>query len=325
MKHFKLEKKYFAGIAALVLVVACLGLSSAYAGSAVDVSKPCSLTLNVADGAYAEDLEGAQLTAKVYKVASMQGTGVYTSLEGYENLGLEEAVLNDGDWSNLAQKAAAVAEGKEPEAVIAITDGTGAAEDLEAGMYLVVMEKGVTECYEYTFSPYLISLPDNLYFQTGDPEDNEYQYDVTGGLKPEQSPRYGDLKIIKTLQSYNTSLANVTFVFEIEAVDAEGNVVYSNVVSTTHNAAGTKEVVIEGIPAGSTVTVKEVYAGASYEMSSSASVKTVIVAEDTVTTEFKNDYDDQLMTSYGATNHFEYDDAQGWQWKRLTDNSAGNQ
>lgn len=325
MKKINFGKKYFAGIAALVLAVAGLGLSSAYAGNEIDLAKPCSLTLEVKGGSYSEDLESASLSANIYKVADVDANGVYTDLEEYKSLKLGETVLTGGDWSKKAQDVAVIAQEKTPDAEIVIANGTGKAEGLEAGMYLVVVESGVTECYEYTFSPYLICLPDNLYAQTNDPKDNYYTYDVTGGLKPEQSPRYGNLKIIKTLQSYNTSLANVTFVFEIEAVDAEGNVVYSNVVSTTHNAAGTKEVVIEGIPAGSTVTVKEVYAGASYEMSSSASVKTVIVAEDTVTTEFKNDYDDQLMTSYGATNHFEYDDAQGWQWKRLTDNSAGNQ
>lgn len=324
MRKFKLENKYLAGIAAVVLAAAGIGHSLAYAGNAVDLSKPCSLTLNVAGGSYAEDLEGAELTANIYQVASMEGSGVYHALEGYEDLGLEDAVLNDGDWSALAKEAAAVAEGTEADAQITLTEGSGTAEDLEAGMYLVVVENGVTDCYEYTFSPYLISLPDNLYYQTNDPADNEYLYDVTGGLKPEQSPRYGNLKIVKTLESYNTSLSNVTFVFEIEAVDQAGTVVYSNVVSTTHQAAGSKEVVIEGIPAGSTVTVKEVYGGASYEVTGSASARTVIVAEDTVTTEFANNYTDQLLTSYGATNHFEYDDNQGWQWKRLEDNSAGN-
>lgn len=325
MKKIKFGKKYFAGIAALVLAVAGLGLSSAYAGNEIDLTKTCSLTLEVEGGSYSEDLESASLSANIYKVADVNVNGVYTDLEEYKSLKLGEMVLKGGDWSKKAQDVAVIAQKKTPDAEIVITNGTGKAEGLKAGMYLVAVESGVTECYEYTFSPYLICLPDNRYAQTNDPKDNYYTYDVTGGLKPEQSLRYGDLKIQKTLESYNTSLKNVTFVFEVEAVDVKGEVVYSNVVSTTHNAAGTKEIVIEKIPAGSTVTVREVYAGASYDVTGSSTVNTVIVADEIVTTEFKNNYSEQLLSSYGVTNHFEYDESKGWQWKRMDDNSRANQ
>ncbi|MBO5260479.1 MAG: hypothetical protein J6B26_08895 [Agathobacter sp.] len=325
MKKFKLPKRYFAGIAALVIAVAGLGLSSAYAGNEIDLTKPCSLTLEVEGGSYAEDLAKAELNAKIYQVATVDENGVYTDLEDYKSLGLGNAVLKGGDWSKKAQDAAAIAAEKTPDAQIAMTAGKGSVNDLKAGMYLVVLEDGLTDCYAYTFSPYLICLPDNLYAQTGNESDNYYKYDVTAGLKAEQSKRYGDLKIQKTLSSYNTSLQNVTFVFDVEAVDVNGEVVYSNVVSTTHNAAGTKEIVIEGIPAGSTVTVKEVYAGASYKVTGNTSMNTVIVADDTVTTAFANNYDEQLVNSNGVTNHFEYDDSQGWKWERLEDNSTVNQ
>lgn len=325
MKKYKVTKRYFAGIAAVVLAVAGLGLSSAYAGSEIDLSKKCSLTLNVAGDTYAEDLQGAGFTAKIYQVASVNENGIYIDLEAYQELKIGETVQKGGDWSSKAQDAAAIAAEETPDAEITISGGTGKAENLEAGMYLVDVENGVTECYEYSFSPYLICVPDNLYGHTQDPKDNSYVYDVTAGLKPEQSPRYGDLKIQKTLSSYNTSLESVTFVFQVEAVDANGKVVYSNALSTTHNAAGTKELVVKDIPAGSTVTVKEVYGGASYEAVSSKEVKTVIAAEDTVTAAFSNGYDEQLISSNGVTNHFEYDQNKGWQWKKLEDNSAVNQ
>ena len=56
------------------------------------------------------------------------------------------------------------------------------------------------ELYLYKFNPYIISLPDNLYYQSGDAKDDAWIYDVTTGLKPERENRYGSLKIVKTLQ-----------------------------------------------------------------------------------------------------------------------------
>lgn len=326
MSKFRLGKRYIAGIATLAFAVAGLSLSSAYATNEIDLSEPCSLTVSVGgEGAFAEDLAGIELQAELYRVAAVDQNGSYTSLEDYKSLELEKAVVGDGDWSEKAVAAAEIAEGKTADAKITIVDGIGTAEDLKAGMYLVVVETGVTECYEYNFSPYLICLPDNLYFQTGKAEDNYYQYDVTGGLKPEQSPRFGNLEINKFLSSYNTSLQDVTFVFEVEAVDENGTTVYSNVVSTTHSAAGTKSVLVEDLPAGAIVTVTEVYSGASYRVTTSASQTVTIVSGDTVEVQFSNAYAEELVPGYGVTNHFDYDENEGWQWSQLKDNSAVNQ
>lgn len=133
---------------------------------------------------------------------------------------------------------------------------------------------------------------------------------------------FGNLEISKTLTSYNTSLKEVTFVFQVEAVNAKGKTVYSNVVSTTHSAAGTKKVVIEDLPEGATVTVTEIYGGASYEATGSKEVKVQIVGGDTVSAEFTNTYDDKLVPGYGVTNHFELDENNDWQWSQLKDNSV---
>ena len=261
----------------------------------------------------------------MYKVATVDQNGSYTSLDAYKSLKLEKAVAGEGNWSEKAVAAAEIAAEKTPDAKITITNGTGKAENLAAGMYLVVVETGITACYEYSFSPYLICLPDNLYYQTGKASDNYYQYDVVGGLKPEQGPRYGSLQINKLLSSYNTSLKDVTFVFQVEGVDQNGNTVYSNVVSTTHSAAGTKSVVVDGIPAGTTVTVTEVYSGASYGMTASSGTTVEIVSDDTVSVDFSNEYTDELIPGYGVTNHFDYDESEGWKWSQLKDNSAVNQ
>lgn len=323
MRKTSIKRKTIAGIATLVLVVAGLSLSSAYAANQIDLSKSCSLTVSVADaGAFSEDLATAKLQANVYRVASVDAYGSYTALTGYETLKLEEMLKEEVSQSEVAQEAVKLVENKAADVVISIEEGKGIAENLEAGMYLVTVDKGETEDYIYTFNPYFICLPDNLYSRTEKPEDNYYQYDAVAGLKPEQSPRFGKLKVSKTLDAYNESLQDVTFVFEITAVDEDGTVVYSNVVSTTHNSAGTKEVVVDNIPAGTTVTVTEVYSGASYQTKSAASATAVVTAEEIATVKFTNTYTDELVSGYGVTNHFEYDEAEGWQWTRLSDNTT---
>ena len=82
-------------------------------------------------------------------------------------------------------------------------------------------DKAQTTNYEYTFTPYLISLPNNYYYQTGD---DEWVYELSEVvLKPEQTPRYGSLVIDKTLRDFNaTSGAQATFVFQIDITTLEG-------------------------------------------------------------------------------------------------------
>ena len=128
----------------------------------------------------------------------------------------------------------------------------------------------------------------------------QWVYDQSIVLKPEQSPRYGSLQVLKSLDSYNASLGPVTFVFQIEGVNEAGETVYSNVVGTTHSSAGTQAAVAEGIPAGTRV----------------------ILADQQLSMEFSNTYNDELVPGYGAVNNFQYDENSGWQWSRLEDNAA---
>ncbi|MGC4018054.1 MAG: DUF5979 domain-containing protein [Muricomes sp.] len=148
---------------------------------------------------------------------------------------------------------------------------------------------------------------------------------MAAGLKPGREPLYGDLRIRKTLASYDTSLKDVTFVFRIEGV-RDGENVYSNVVSITHSAAGTKEALVKRIPAGAKVTVTEIYSGGSYELVSDPTQTAEILAEGMdgapATVDFTNDYNEKLVPGYGVTNHFDYDENNGWSWEQRQDNSA---
>lgn len=328
MSKIKLKKRYLAGVLVLMMVFGIAGfqISVLYAANRIDVSKACSMTIQIPDtGEYGKELSEVPLEAKLYRIASVEKNGTYSSTSEYEFLEIEKTKQDKETWEEIAGKAKEIVEGKTADAQVTIVNGTGTAENLETGMYLVMVENKVTELHEYSFSPCLIALPDNLYYQTGKVEDDFWQYDAVCNLKPEQNPRYGNLKICKTLTSYNTSLGDVSFVFQIEGVDEEGNTVYSNVVSTTHSEAGMKEIVVEHIPAGTTVTVTEVYSGASYRLETEPEKTAVIAADEMVSVEFSNTYDDKLTPGYGVTNHFEYSEDEGWQWTKLKDNSTNNE
>lgn len=347
MKTINWKKRFpaviLAGAAALVIAAAGLKLPSIYAADAIETDRACSLSLSVADtGSFAAELAETKLDVKLYRVASVALTGKYSSTEAFASLKIESLPSGAEDWENVAMAAAELVQGgpkdnaDEKEEVgsekkvaadyeFSITNGIGKADNLATGMYLVMVDQANTDLHEYSFKPYLIALPDNLYYQSGDARDDYWQYDAEGGLKPEQNPRYGGLRIRKTLTDYNESLRETTFVFQIEGVDEEGKTVYSNAVSTTHNAAGTKEAVIDKIPAGARVTVTEVYSGASYEPVTSPEGTVTIVADEVMSLDFTNTYSGKIIPGHGVTNRFDYDGDEGWKWTQLEDSSVAGE
>lgn len=143
-------------------------------------------------------------------------------------------------------------------------------------MYLVAAETVQTSEYTYDFSPYLVSLPNNYY--SGEHPDDTWVYDVTTGMKPQQTQRYGDLEIVKDLTAYNTSLQDALFVFQVEGT-RNGENVYSDVVTIKFNEAGKKTALVKHLPAGTEVTVTEIYAGGSYKNTSGDTQTATIIAE----------------------------------------------
>ena len=139
--------------------------------------------------------------------------------------------------------------------------------------------------------------------------------DVT--LKPEAKPRMGRIEIDKILSNY---LSDGTFVFSVKA-EYEGKVVLNDVRSLTFTEAGSQSIVIDDIPVGSVVTVKEIYSGAIYELSSDSEVEHTIdrpfVDEKTGTVfhfEFINKYNKSNNHGYGIDNMFVKDDNGDWEY-----------
>lgn len=237
-------------------------------------------------------------------------------------------------WRTLSQQAAEIAladnNGDSPvKAGAKINEKI----DVPAGLYLLIVRGTdpeeyitknkdgdiVTQAYSgeyiYTFLPELVSIPSkapdaNGVINTANPGD--WIYDMEVYLKPERSARYGNLKITKTLDRYNTSNGPTTFVFDIEA-ELNGKIVYSNVVSMVFDDSGTNELVVENIPVGAKVTVTEVYSGACYKLTSSEKLEVTISADlkDPATVSFENDYDERTNGGHGVTNHFTYKAEEG--------------
>lgn len=318
---------------AAITVLSAAGLSSVYGALGVETDRKCSLTFTLDDTEF-DELRSLEIPVDVYKVADITEEAVYdtTKYTDFAKLGLENvrSTTTAEEWAQMAEDAMKIVEDKKiaPTADVKVTKPAGAAEstgvinNLETGMYLVQAETVQTNEYTYDFTPYLVSLPNN-YYSKENPDDT-WVYDVTTGMKPQQTQRYGDLEIVKDLTEYNASLKDALFVFQVEGT-RNGEQVYSDVVSIKFNQAGKKSVLVKHLPAGTKVTVKEVYAGGSYSNTSGDTQETVIVAEgvtdNPASVSFTNTYNGKLIPGTGIVNHFENKDGE-WSWEQQTDEPA---
>lgn len=339
--NVKMKKKIKKGSAlalALVLTLSTVVLSKVQAAISIETNRQCSVKFEL-DAVYPE-LSGENMTIPVhlYKVADVNQYGEYQTLAGFEDLKLDSisSKTTAQEWEVKAKSAVKTIEENKIEATASgsLTGGRGSVDGLSVGMYLVEAEKVQSPYYTYRFTPYLISLPNNQYYVTGS---DDWIYDASTGLKPDQQARFGDLEIDKTLTSYNETMKGASFVFDIEA-QVNGEVVYSDVVSMVFDGTGTKKVVVKDLPAGADVTVTEVYSGSSYEVTGDAEQTTQIAADEMVSVAFENRYDGTLNGGSSVVNHFEFtpqentEDDQNqsakngvWDWKQQTDSTQAQE
>lgn len=319
---------------AAITVLSAAGLSSVYGALGVETGRKCSLTFTL-DGTEFDELRSLEIPVDVYKVADITEEAVYdtTNYTAFADLGLENvsSTTTAEEWAQMAEKAMKTVEDKKiaPTEKVKVTKPEGAAEstgvisDLKTGMYLVQAETVQTSEYTYDFTPYLVSLPNNYYSKEKPEPDDTWVYDVTTGMKPQQTQRYGDLEIVKDLTEYNASLKDALFVFQVEGT-RHGEKVYSDVVSIKFNQAGEKSVLVKDLPAGTVVTVKEVYAGGSYSNTSGDTQEAVIAAEGSTdnpaSVSFTNTYNGKLIPGTGIVNHIEIENG-NWDWKQWSDNT----
>lgn len=302
------------------LVFSAFGLYKTHAAEAVLTDELCSLQVSAEATGFTE-LMTLPTEVDLYKVAEISKAGNYTPIAGFESLDFSELdeTTSAAQWESLAADAKnLLTDAISPAHTLTLDNGMALAEDLLTGLYLVDANQILSDYYQYDFKPYLISLPNNYYYPKM--EDDTWIYDLVGknaiGLKAEKTDRYGDLVITKTLDAYNATIGGANFVFQIEAykTDIDTQVkthVYSNVVSMSFYDPGRDSITIEDIPAGAEVTVREVYSGASYKVTSNEAQTKVIYADgedgSPVSVNFSNTYDYRLNGGCSIVNSFRYD------------------
>lgn len=324
----KMARKMIKGGA---LAAACLLLfltavpREAQGAVAIDTDEDCSMTFSL--GKDYEDTTinygelGTEATGpvsvQVYRVAEVTPSGQYETLDAYDDLTLGPDVVNAATtaetWEELAQTAKDITEkeGLQPDKTAdVIRRGTIQITELPTGMYLVLVADARSEEYLYSFKPALVALPMN-YYSASNPDDS-WVYDVTVNLKAECTERLADLRIVKNLASYNGKPGDeASFIFQVEAVKNRDGVptkVYSGVVEYRFTGPGSRnDLVIEDLPAGSQVTVTEVYSGAGYRLSEGSSRTYTIdwlEADTTAEVSFRNEYDGGMNGGTSVVNHF---------------------
>ena len=287
---------------AVALTFPLLTLPGAKAASAIDTGQKCSIEFDISGNS--SELLSASIPVNLYKVASVDESGNYTVTDAFTGLDLSSVSADNLDTAAATWAARA-----------------------KEGLYLVDTPKVITPNYTYTFTPYLVSLPTNNYYNN-DQTSDDWIYDLTKeynsavGLKPEQHVRYGKLVINKELEDHNATFGDkATFVFQID-ITTPDNKKETRIEELTFDAAGSHSVTIEKIPAGSHVTVTEVYSGASYELASAKSQETDIIANPEKKSEvefrpaevsFINKHDGRTNGGYGIRNNFKLDETDQYQ------------
>lgn len=324
---------------AVALTFPLLTLPGAKAASAIDTDKECSIQFDIGGSS---ELLKAGIPVNLYKVASVDESGNYTATGTFAKLDLSSVNADNladatAEWKKRANDAKEMltdSDGNtvvEPPKTITLTDNPNddhTITGLKTGLYLVDTPKVITPNYTYTFTPYLISLPTNNYYNN-DHTNDEWIYNLTGsnavGLKPEQHVRYGDLVIKKELKDHNATFGDkATFVFQIDITTLDEKK-ETRIEELTFSAAGNDSVTITKIPAGSHVKVTEVYSGASYELASAKSQKTDIIANPEKETEvefkpaevsFINKHNGRTNGGYGVKNNFKLDENGQYQYTK---------
>ena len=325
---------------AVALTFPLLTLPGAKATNAIDTDAECSIEFDI--GGSSELLnDGVTVQVNLYKVASVDESGNYTVTDAFTGLDLSSVSADNMDaaaatWAERAKEAQGKLTDSEGNPVVepktvTLQNGKGYKDKLETGLYLVDTPKVITTNYTYTFTPYLVSLPTNNYYNN-DQTSDDWIYDLTKeynsavGLKPEQHVRYGNLVINKELVDHNATFGDeATFVFQIDITTLDKKK-ETRIEELTFSAAGKNSVTITKIPAGSEVVVNEIYSGASYQLTSdrnqiNQTVKIIATDEKeagkagaAVEVSFTNEHNGRTNGGYGVRNNFKLDKNNQYQY-----------
>lgn len=165
----------------LITLLMCIAVFPlhVYAYGDIDTDSKTSLTISFQD-----DHTGIQGAAfNIYQVATVDSRANYTFISPYDTYGYTMKNLNTDGWLTLARNLDdRIIENNIAPTAAGVTDANGniTFDQLDTGMYLVVGISYSTETMTYTFTPYLIALPDY--------EDSQWKYDITSSVKYGKEP-----------------------------------------------------------------------------------------------------------------------------------------
>lgn len=356
--HTKSSRLGALALGIVMVLTLAFGTAVAYAAWGSGSSTLTILASNSTDETFVQDVESAGVQVDVYQIATAApddqlGAYRYTLIAPFDTSAMQSP-LSTSSWQDLALEAKSIVTAADGNVKAVATNHaiTGEAAsplaNLADGMYLVLAhgqgganEPAYSRRYAYTYSPAVTVLPtreadENGVISTagaGDWLDN-----ATIVLKPERSPLYGSLTINKTVEDFSGQPA--TFVFHITGsmvlpATTEGGevrtITYDNYAAITYN--GTQEsasTTVTHIPAGMTVQVEEVYAGARYRLSSNDTAsKTVgpIVADqagDPISVSFDNESNNTGKGGNGIENKFTFNlnNTGDWDWTSTPSQTA---
>lgn len=314
-------KKKFCKLSAifigLIMMFTVVVLPNVEAALPVDVNKKCSLEISISSHSYAEDLSKNDVQVDLYKVASISQGGNYTGLDVFKDIDWStvkyDATQSAKTWKQRASEASKVIKDATPAYTATLKGGDVKLTNLQTGLYLIVVNDMNSQYYSYKFTPYLVSLPNNYYYTTK--KDDTWYYDLVGskaiGIKADRELRMSSIQITKKLTSQNTTLTtNATFVYQVDIETIE-NQKETRFITLNFDEVKEKTIRIADIPAGSKVTVTEVYTGAGYEIvgDSKKVLESLVADEDSqeiATVSFENKASSEIHGGYGIVNNYKY-------------------
>lgn len=243
------------------------------------------------------------------------------------------ATPEDEDWERATESVARLVTADTPKMTVT---GTNSVPSLEDGVYLVLVHDRShpvaygedvassllveTERWSYSFAPALVALPSRAV--TDDGTLGDWQKDVTATMKPTRNAGMGSIRIDKTVEGFDGRAT--TLVYEIVG-EANGEIAYRETRSLSIPAGAAGEahasVVINDVPTGLTVSVREAYPGAGYELAGMTAPDNPVTARDYQPAfSFRNKPDGTGTSGGGITNRFVYDEDgnRDWTWHAKT-------
>lgn len=328
MKHRMSNRLALAACVACALVACMLAFGATLAQADVDsgLGGANELLVSVSVNEQDPDVQKADATVSLYRVATGSKNADYDTydytfdVDAFKSIseGYDLATMTNYSWHSMAEAASLIVRDQEIPADATAKMGEKIS-GLADGIYLVRVSNATTEQYTYSFTPALVALPGKVdadgaptyNTSSGRWTNTEPMVPVPVTVKWSQSPRYGSLRIDKTVTGFKGEAA--TFVYHIVDAKTHGKV-YENFAAVQYTAEGTQSTTVGHIPAKLELLVTEEYTGARYKLASPNDQTITITADEIVSVAFVNEPDDSGTGGHGIENHFVFDYRQGdWQ------------